>query len=96
MSLGIVNDPYEEIVRDLDDRAAHREHVDYIRNGATSMRMSTSTTDRLRARADRLEEEARGLRRLAKDLDFQEKNAEDGGFRFTDESKATLWRLAKL
>ncbi len=55
-----------------------------------------TTTDRLRARADRLEQEARGLRRLAKDLDFQQANEESGGFRFTDESKKALWRLAKL
>ena len=53
-------------------------------------------TDRLRARADRFELEARGLRRLAKDLDFQEAHAQGGGFKFTDESKEALWRLAKL
>jgi len=42
------------------------------------------------------QEEAIGLRRLAKDLDFQSKHADDGGFRFHDESLKTLWRLAKL
>ena len=55
-----------------------------------------TTTDRLRARADRLEEEARGLRRLAKDLDFQEANVQDGGFAFSAESIKTLNRLARL
>ena len=57
--------------------------------------MST-TTKRLRSRADRLENEARGLRRLAKDLDFQQKHEDSGGFRFTDESKKALLRLARL
>ncbi len=55
-----------------------------------------TTTDRLRARADRLEVEAGGLRRLAKDLDFQAKHVEDGGFAFHSDSLKTLWRLAKL
>ena len=55
-----------------------------------------STTKRLRVRADQLEEWAAGLRRLAKDLDFQQAHVQDGGFAFTEESIKTLNRLAKL
>ena len=55
-----------------------------------------TTMDKLRSRAERFELEARGLRRLAKDLEMHEQNVEDGGFRFTDEAKKALWRLAKL
>ncbi len=53
-------------------------------------------TDRLRARAGSLEQEAAGLRRLAKDLDFQQEHEDSGGYRFTEESKQALWRLAQL
>ena len=55
-----------------------------------------TTMDRLRSRADRFELEAQCLRRLAKDLDFQEKNVAAGGFRLHEDSKKALWNLAKL
>ncbi len=53
-------------------------------------------TQRLVARAERLEEEAKGLRRLARDLGLHDANYEECPFRFTEESKKALWRLAKL
>ena len=87
----------DEFLRTEADDAADREHHQHLRGDQVSnINMGPTLTQRLCARADRLEEEARGLRRLARDLEMHEANVESGGFAFTEEAKVALWRLAKL